>query len=66
MRAYLEQERARKAAVDVDGTQAERNALDGERLLGQTDGPAHERERTRTDFYDNFYDHMGRLDEALS
>lgn len=66
LQAYLEAERARKHAVDVDGTVAERNALDGERLLGQTDGPAHERERVREDFYDDFYGHMGRLDEALS
>ncbi len=63
---YLAQERARHNAVEVDGTPQERNLLDAEQLLGQTDGPAHERERTREDFYDNFWDHMGQLDEALS
>ncbi len=66
LETYLSQERARQDAVRRDGTPEEINALDGERLLGQTDGPAHEREGVRDDFYENFYDHMGRLDERLS
>ncbi|MFK7927816.1 MAG: N-acetylmuramoyl-L-alanine amidase [Myxococcota bacterium] len=58
-----EQERA-QAATSVDGTQQERNAVDGEAVLGEG-GPATEREETRTSFWDDFYGNMGRLDAAL-
>ena len=63
--ALLNNERANAAAVRVDGTPQESNALEGERILGYT-GPASEREARRIDFWDNFHPNMDRLDEALS
>lgn len=64
-RELLADEERAQAAVDADGTVQEQNALEGERILGEG-GPATSREETRTTFWDDFYGHMGRLDQAIA
>lgn len=61
----LAMERALQEAVSLDGTVAENNALEGERLLGEP-GAATEREGMREQFWDGFYPHMQGLDGLVS
>lgn len=65
LQALLAEERATQAAVAVDKTRAENNALEGEKVLGQP-GAATAREADRTQFYDQFWARTQRLRTALA
>lgn len=66
LEALLAKEQGTLAAVRADKTPAETNALAAEDVLEQKDGPAHQRETDRTDFWANFWDRQGGLDKALA
>ncbi len=68
LKALLAREKATQHAVAVDKTPAENLALEGEQTLGedgQATGPAHDRERARVEFYDNFWSRKQGLDAAV-
>ena len=65
LKGVLAQEEATWAALQVDGTQAEKNAVDGEKILGEP-GPAQEREADRAAFYDQFWSRYERLQKLIA
>ncbi len=68
--ALLHREQATQRAIAADKTPAENLALEGEKTLapegGSAEGPAHEREQQRVDFYDNFWARKLALDAAAT
>ena len=65
MSAELASQRAAYAAVEVDKTIQENNALEGEGVLG-AGGPATDREALRVTFWNEFFPRMQRLDALLA
>ena len=63
--ALVQRETATRAALAVDKTPAENNALEGERILGEP-GEASRREALRTEFYDQFWARSTGLDAAIT
>lgn len=64
MQALLSKESGTLSALNVDGTQAEIDAVKAEKD-SKKPGAATAREGQRTDFYDNFYDRIGALKKAV-
>lgn len=65
VRAAASEARATMSALAADGTAAENNALEGEKIAEQP-GPATERETERVAFYNNFWARSQALDQAIA
>lgn len=70
LKALLDREKATQRAVALDKTPAENLALEGEKTLAPEgaapEGPAHEREQQRVEFYDQFWARKQALDAAAT